>query len=82
MNTMTLEQMKNVDIRTVNPDDLVDIGDVKIDLGQPKSERIRDYVRQVKNPYCYKSGKIVIKSVFSENGGTLEDKLKSLMMKM
>ena len=82
MHIMTLEQMKNVDIRTVNPDDLADLHDVKINIDKPKKERIKDVVGQIKNPYCYKVGKVAVKLIFSENGVTLEDRLESLLMKL
>ena len=45
MENMTLEQMKNVDIREVDINDLVDIRDIKINREQSKEERIRDFVK-------------------------------------
>ena len=82
MREMTLEQMKNVDIRTVDPDSLVDILDIQINPDQPKEERIRDFVRQVGNPYCFRAGGVAVKVSFAEDGATLEDRLESLMMKL
>jgi len=82
MQTMTLEQMKNIDIRTVNPDDLVDLHDVITNPDKPRDERMKDYIRQIKNPYCYTIGKVAVKVSYSENGGTLEDRLESLLMKL
>ena len=82
MQTMTLNQMKSVDIRAVNPDDLVDLRDIKIDLDMPQKERKIDYIRQIGNPYCYKVGKVAVKVSFDDNGPTLEDKLQSLMLKL
>lgn len=70
---MTVDEMKNVDIRTVNKDDLVDIRDVKIDRTLPKEERIRDYVRQIKNPYCFKCGNVGVKISFAKTDVTLEE---------
>lgn len=70
---MTVEEMKNVDIKTVNKDDLVDIRDVKIDRTLPKEERIKDYVRQIKNPYCFKCGSVGIKISFAKTDVTLEE---------
>ena len=70
---MTIEEMKAVDVRTVNRDDLVDIRDVHIDPDLPKEERIRSFVRQIRNPYVFKCGDVVIKSVFPETGPTLEE---------
>lgn len=73
---MTLEEMKAVDIRTVKPEDLVDIRDVHIDRTLPKEERIKDFIRQIKNPYCYKCGDIVVKATFSDTEETLEDRME------
>lgn len=70
---MTIEQMKAVDVRTVDRDELVDISDVKIDGEMPKKERLMSFVRQIRNPYVFKCGDVVVKSVFSETDMTLED---------
>lgn len=71
----SLEEMKNVDIRTVDRDDLVDIRDVVIDRSLPKEERIKSFIKQVGNPYCYKCGDVVVKTSFNEdpNAPSLED---------
>ena len=53
---MTLEEMKSVDLRTVDREELVDIRDVHIDRSLPIEERIRSFVEQIKNPYCFKCG--------------------------
>lgn len=76
LSDIDLNAMKNVDIRTVDPDTLVDICDVKIDKNLPQSERIRDFIRQIKNPYCYKCGKAIVKVSFSDTTVTLEDRLE------
>ena len=78
---MTLEQMKAVDIRTVDPDDLIDISEITICRDKPQEERITDLIKQVKNPYCFKVGKVAVKISFSDCGFTLEDRLESLLMK-
>ena len=59
---------------------LVDIRDVVINTDLSKEERIKDYVRQIKNPYCFKCGKYVVISKFSENGLSLEDCLKGILL--
>jgi len=82
MENMTLEQMKNVDIREVDINDLVDIRDIKINREQSKEERIRDFVRQVGNPYCYRVGKIAVKLNFPDTSATLEDRLESLIINL
>ena len=65
----------------VSPDDLVDLKDIQIDPSLPKEERIASFIRQVKNPYCYKCGKIVVKVGFEE-GTTLEEQLKTIFSTM
>jgi len=79
---MNLNAMREVDIRTVDPDTLVDIRDVKVNAALPKRERIFDFIRQVKNPYCYKCGKMVVKVSFAETEATLEDKLESYLLSL
>ena len=74
--TVTLEEMKNVDIRTVDPDTLVDVTQIHIDETLPKEERIKEFIRQVKNPYCFKMGDVIVKNVYSNDGVTLEERFK------
>ena len=80
--TLSLETMRNVDIRTVDPSTLVDIRDVKVNTDLPKQERIADFIKQIKNPYCYKCGKMVVKVSFAQTEETLEDKLESYLLSL
>ena len=66
---------KDVDIRTVDRNTLVDINDVAIDKKLPREQRLEDYVRQIGNPYCYKHGKYVVKVGFSDTEVSLEERL-------
>ncbi len=68
--------MRNVDIRTVDRDTLVDINAVRIDESLPQPEKILQYIRQIGNPYCYRCGDVVIKERFSDNGRSLNDCLE------
>lgn len=70
---MTVEEMKAVDIRNVERDTLVDIRDVKIDRSLPLEERVRSFVEQIKNPYCFRCGDAVVKTSFLDTDVTLED---------
>lgn len=60
-----LKEMAQIDISTVDPSGLVDIESVKIKKELPVSERIKDYVSQIKNPYCYVSHGVIVKIIFS-----------------
>lgn len=73
---MTVEEMKNIDVRTVSRDDLVDIRDVHVDRSLPKEERIRSFVQQIRNPYCFKCGNVVVKTSFADTDATLEERME------
>ena len=59
-----LRRMKRTDVKTVDPSTLVDVRDVKVKTDLPPFERTIDYLRQVRNPYCYLVGKVVVKVNF------------------
>jgi len=81
-NLTTIETLKNTDIRTVDADTLVDIRDVRVNADLPKQERLLDFISQIKNPYCYKCGKAVVKVSFAETEATLEDRLESYLLSL
>ena len=71
-----LEALRTADIRTVDPVTLVDIRDIKVNKALPQIERVVDFVRQAKNPYLYKCGKMVVMSSFADTEATIEDRLE------
>ena len=75
LSKVDFEALRNVDIREVDPDTLVDIREVKIDQSLPREQRMADFIRQVKNPYCFKVGKIAVSVVFATNGVTFEQQM-------
>lgn len=74
---MKLEEMKNLDIRTVDPQSLVDRRTVRINKDLPQKERLKQYVEQIKNPYCYLDGDVVVKVSFTDESVTLEERLQA-----
>ena len=52
---------------------LVDIRDVKLDSGLEQPERIRSFLQQIKNPYCFKVGDVVVNVAYTKGGATLND---------
>lgn len=79
VNNVLFEELKEhsqVDIRSVDPKGLVDIKDVTIREDLPIPERVRDYIRQIKNPYCYLSHGTVVKIRFA-GSRTLEECINS-----
>ena len=75
-----LEHLKNIDLRTVDRDTLVDIQTIVIDETLPQKDRLESFIKQIKNPYCFRCGKIVVKVKFADDGDTLEDRIKKMML--
>lgn len=73
---LQLAQMKEVDIHTVDRESLVDIREVQVDSRLPREQRFQDFLRQIRNPYCYRCGKLVVKVSFSDTDATLENRLE------
>lgn len=67
---------KNMDIRTIRPDSLEDLEKVKIDRNQPVEERMKDFVKQIKNPYFFRCGKLIVQVEYSDTDKTINDCLK------
>lgn len=70
------EALRQVDVRTVDPDTLVDIRDIEINRALPKEQRMAEFVRQVKNPYCFRVGKVVVSVGYSNDGVTFEQRME------
>ena len=79
---ITIEEMKNTDIRTVDPNTLVDLRDVVINTELTRDERLIDFMKQIKNPYCYKYGKAIIKVSYADTEYSLEDRLESYFLSL
>ena len=73
-----LRELSEVDIRIVDPNELVDIENVRIREDLPIPERVRDYVQQIKNPYCYLDHGVVVRISFAGKA-KLEDCLKTAL---
>ncbi|MCR5624021.1 MAG: hypothetical protein K6G11_02135 [Lachnospiraceae bacterium] len=73
-----LKRLKEVDIRTVDINELVDISSVEIKMDLPVLERVIDYIKQVKNPYCYRVHNTAVKVSFTGDK-SLNDCLKTAL---
>lgn len=74
-----LQQMRQVDIRTVDRESLADIKNIQIDRTLPRGQRFEDFLHQIGNPYCYRCGKAVVKVSFADTDATLEDRLEQYL---
>ena len=77
-----IQKMKDVDIRTVNCSQLVDLNTVVIDENQSVEERLESFIEQIKNPYCFRVGDIAVKVVYKENGPTFQQNFEEMLLTM
>ena len=75
-----LKAMQNINPVLISADELVDINDVQVNKSLSKAERIAEFIRQIKNPYCFKCGDFIVKTRFSDNGLSMEDCLQSILL--
>ena len=65
-----------------NLSELVDIRDVVIDKSLPLEERVRSYVEQIKDPYCFKVGDVVVRVSYVDKDKSLTDSFTSMIASM
>ncbi len=75
-------KMKQTDIKNVEPDTLVDISKIEIDMKKPVSSRVEDYIQKVGNPFLVKVGEYIVKIGYSDCDGTLNDRMKQYIRKV
>lgn len=61
---------------------LVDIRDVKIDRSKPVEERMKSYVKQIKNPYLFKVGNTIVRVSYANTQATINDNFVNLLASM
>ncbi|MCD7886193.1 MAG: hypothetical protein LUG44_01020 [Clostridiales bacterium] len=61
---------------------LVDIRDVKIDRSLPSEDRVKSFVKQIKNPYLFKVGGTVVRVSFANTQNTITDNFINMIASM
>ena len=79
---MSIEEMRSIDVRTVRTEELTDRRSIVIDQKLPRKERLRQYIRQMGNPYCYVDDGVIVKVSFSNTKETIEDRLEAYIRSM
>ncbi|MEY8392377.1 hypothetical protein D3Z36_11530 [Lachnospiraceae bacterium] len=82
MNRAELEELKKVDVRTVDISALENIEEIEIDHSLSVMERWMDFAEKIKNPFCFICNGMVVKISYSEAKESLEKKLIQLCMSM
>lgn len=57
---------------------LVDLRTVRVNTDLPKSERLLDYLRQIKTPNCYTIGKYIVCLSFSDTAPSAQEVFSDL----
>ena len=79
---MLPEALQAVDIRTVKPEEVVDIRQINIAEGLSKQEQRKEFLRQIRNPYCFRVGNVIVKARYSENGVSFNERFEELLMSL
>jgi len=73
--------MSNLDMKlttkTVDRTVLRDIQNVKIDTSMPCKERIKSFIEQIGNPYCYLDNGVVVEIRYADTPISLHERLLS-----
>ena len=82
MKAIEFEEMKKVDIRTVELNILEDLDKIDVDKSLTKEERLLDFITKIKNPFCFICNGMVVKTSYSNTKDSLEDKLVQFCLSM
>ena len=74
-----VDKYKDCDLKSINPDDIPDINELKIDKRKSREDRILDYLNQVENPYVFKIIGHLVKIGFSNSDKTADDCLTNVL---
>ncbi len=82
MNQTELEELKKVDIRTVDVSVLEDIEKIEINRSLSVKKRWEDFTNKIKNPFCFVCNGVIIKVSYSKTKEDFENKLVQLCINM
>jgi len=73
------EALKTVDIQTVSRNELVDIANLSGTAAEhgDREMQMKTFLEEIKNPYCFMVGDIIVKSTFSGDA-SLEQRIREL----
>ena len=77
---MSLRQMKEIDIQTVDPMTLVEAGDVSVDMEWSKHDRMVETINQMGgNPYYFRSGRLAVKVSHADTAVSFDERMESYL---
>ena len=79
MQGRSFSELAEIDIRNVDKEDLTDISGMSFDTEIPLIQRAGYLLDKIKNPVCFRVGKIAVQLEFTENGPRLQDCLTDFL---
>ena len=77
-----LAQMRSINIRDANREQLVDIRNIKINTDRSVTNRVMEYIEKVKNPYLVRVGDYIVKLNYIDTQETANDRMKHYISKL
>lgn len=79
MTLQKLNELKSVDVRTVEKDALTDIKDIAVGACADRQRRMLRFLDAVTNPYCLSINGLAVKFSFTDDSCGLEERLKGYL---
>ncbi|HWQ79716.1 MAG TPA: hypothetical protein VN381_12900 [Anaerovoracaceae bacterium] len=76
-----IEKMRDVDMRAVDINSLVDVSALTFDSSLSRKEREDWIIRTHRNPYCFRYGDMGVKIEFTDDGPPLQDLIIDFMQR-
>ena len=74
-----LERCRKISLEDIQPEDVDEITEIKIDKRKSSNEQILDFLNKVKNPYIFKVNGRLVQIGFSNNGKTADECLTNVL---
>ena len=68
---MSVETMRSVNPKTVDRSTLVQRDSIRLEPAAAQDDRLRDFIRQIRNAFCYLDGRTVVTITFPTTDTTL-----------
>jgi len=76
-----IDELRSVDIGTVDKDSLSDVSRVKLDTSLSKDKRMARILRAAKNPYCFRFEDMAVKIEFADNAPPLQNAIEDFLIR-
>lgn len=74
-----IKKLKSTNFGSLGKENLVNLKDINIDINTPKQQRIEKYFDDIKNPYLFISGDLVVHIEYGENDISLQQKIENII---